>query len=61
MVVFVARRDKWRARAKENLNFLENLFDKQEKKGIDVKKEEIYQEDTTKKLCQLFTQTSLVL
>ena len=38
MVVFVARRDKWRSRAKENLNFLENLFDKQEKEGIDVKK-----------------------
>ena len=38
MVVFVARRDKWRSRAKENLNFLENLFDKQEKKGVDVKK-----------------------
>ena len=38
MVVFIARRDKWRSRAKENLNFLENLFDKQEKEGIDVKK-----------------------
>ena len=38
MVVFVARRDKWRSRAKENLNFLEKLFDKQEKEGIDVKK-----------------------
>ena len=38
MVVFVARRDKWRSRAKENLNFLENLFDKQEKEGVDVKK-----------------------
>lgn len=38
MVVFVARRDKWKSRAKENLNFLENLFDKQEIEGIDVKK-----------------------
>tara|TARA_B100000900_G_scaffold120206_1_gene101506 strand:- start:215 stop:946 length:732 start_codon:yes stop_codon:yes gene_type:complete len=38
MVVFVARRDKWRSRAKENLNFLEKLFDKQEKEGTDVKK-----------------------
>ena len=38
MVVFVARRDRWRSRAKENLNFLENLFDKQEKEGVDVKK-----------------------
>jgi nitroreductase len=38
MVVFVARRDKWRSRAKENLNFLENLFDEQEIEGIDVKK-----------------------
>ena len=26
MVVFVARRDKWRIRAKQNLNFLENMF-----------------------------------
>jgi len=38
MVVFVARRDKWKSRAKENLNFLENLFDEQEIEGIDVKK-----------------------
>jgi len=38
MVVFVARRDKWRSRAKENINFLEKLFDKQEKEGTDVKK-----------------------
>ncbi len=38
MVVFVARRDKWKSRAKENLNFLEKLFDKQEKEGTDVKK-----------------------
>jgi len=38
MVVFVARRDKWKSRAKDNLNFLENLFDKQEKEGVDVKK-----------------------
>ncbi len=36
MVVFVARRDKWRERAKYNLDFLENMFDKQEKKGVDV-------------------------
>ena len=36
MVVFVARRDKWRERAKYNLDFLEHMFDKQEKKGIDV-------------------------
>ena len=36
MVVFVARRDKWRERAKYNLDFLEDVFDKQEKKGIDV-------------------------
>ena len=35
MVVFVARRDKWRERAKYNLDFLEDMFDKQEK-GIDV-------------------------
>ena len=35
MVVFVARRDKWRERAKYNLDFLEDMFDKQEKKGID--------------------------
>ena len=38
MVVFVARRDKWRERAKYNLDFLENMFDKQEKKGIDVER-----------------------
>ena len=36
MIVFVARRDKWRERAKYNLDFLEDMFDKQEKKGIDV-------------------------
>jgi len=36
MVVFVARRDKWRIRAKQNLNFLENMFNKQEKEGKDV-------------------------
>ena len=36
MVVFVARRDKWKERAKYNLDFLEDMFDKQEKKGIDV-------------------------
>ena len=36
MVVFVARRDKWRERAKYNLDFLEDMFDKQEKKGINV-------------------------
>ena len=36
MVVFVTRRDKWRERAKYNLDFLEDMFDKQEKKGIDV-------------------------
>ena len=38
MVVFVARRDKWRERAKYNLDFLEDMFDKQEKKGIDVRR-----------------------
>ena len=38
MVVFVARRDKWRSRAKQNLNFLEDLFEKQSKQGIDVTK-----------------------
>ena len=36
MVVFVARRDKWRERAKQNLDFLESMFDKQEKEGVDV-------------------------
>tara|TARA_B100000963_G_C22522468_1_gene623698 strand:- start:95 stop:826 length:732 start_codon:yes stop_codon:yes gene_type:complete len=36
MVVFVARRDKWRVRAKQNLEFLENMFNKQENDGIDV-------------------------
>lgn len=36
MVVFVARRDKWKKRAKQNLEFLENMFDKQEKNGKDV-------------------------
>ena len=36
MVVFVARRDKWRERAKYNLDFLENMFNKQEKEGMDV-------------------------
>ena len=38
MVVFVARRDKWRERAKQNLDFLEDMFDKQEKEGIDVER-----------------------
>ena len=38
MVVFVARRDKWKSRAKQNLNFLEDLFEKQSKQGIDVTK-----------------------
>jgi len=38
MVVFVARRDKWRERAKYNLDFLEDMFDKQEKKGVDVER-----------------------
>jgi len=36
MVVFVTRRDKWRERAKYNLDYLEDMFDKQERKGIDV-------------------------
>ena len=36
MVVFVARRDKWKKRAKQNLEFLENMFTKQEKAGKDV-------------------------
>ena len=36
MVVFVTRRDKWKVRAKQNLHFLEKMFDKQEKTGIDV-------------------------
>ena len=38
MVVFVARRDKWRERAKYNLDFLEDMFDKQEKEGMDVER-----------------------
>ena len=38
MVVFVARRDKWRERAKYNLNFLEDMFNKQEKEGVDVER-----------------------
>ena len=36
MVVFVARRDKWKKRAKQNLEFLENMFNEQEKDGKDV-------------------------
>ena len=36
MVVFVARRDKWKERAKYNLDYLEDMFDKQERRGIDV-------------------------
>tara|TARA_B100001094_G_C18131169_1_gene772370 strand:- start:85 stop:816 length:732 start_codon:yes stop_codon:yes gene_type:complete len=36
MVVFVTRRDKWKVRAKQNLHFLEKMFDKQEKAGVDV-------------------------
>ena len=36
MVVFVTRRDKWKVRAKQNLHFLEKMFEKQEKAGIDV-------------------------
>jgi len=36
MVVFVTRRDKWKQRAKQNLNFLEKMFEKQEKEGINV-------------------------
>ena len=36
MVVFVTRRDKWKIRAKQNLDFLENMFDEQEKEGKDV-------------------------
>ena len=38
MVVFVARRDKWRERAKYNLDFLEDMFNKQEKEGMDVER-----------------------
>ena len=38
MVVFVARRDKWRERAKYNLDFLEDMFDKQEKEGVNVER-----------------------
>ena len=38
MVVFVARRDKWRERAKYNLDFLEDMFNKQEKEGKDVER-----------------------
>ena len=38
MVVFITRRDKWKRRAKQNLNFLENMFDEQEKNGIDVQR-----------------------
>jgi len=36
MVVFVTRRDKWKVRAKQNLDFLENMFHEQEKEGKDV-------------------------
>ena len=36
MVVFVARRDKWKKRAKQNLEFLEKMFTEQEKDGKDV-------------------------
>ena len=36
MVVFVTRRDKWKVRAKQNLDFLENMFNEQEKEGKDV-------------------------
>mgnify|MGYP003311976112 CR=1 FL=1 len=36
MVVFVTRRDKWKIRAKQNLDFLENMFNEQEKEGKDV-------------------------
>jgi len=36
MVVFVTRRDKWKIRARQNLDFLENMFDEQEKEGKDV-------------------------
>ena len=38
MVVFVARRGKWRERAKYNLDFLEHMFNKQEKEGVDVER-----------------------
>ena len=38
MVVFVARRDKWRGRAKYNLDFLEDMFNKQEKDGVNVER-----------------------
>ena len=38
LVVFVTRRDKWRVRAKQNLNFLEKIFEKQQAEGIDVEK-----------------------
>ena len=38
MVVFVARRDKWKERAKYNLDFLEDMFDKQEKEGVNVER-----------------------
>ena len=36
MVVFVTRRDKWKIRAKQNLDFLEKMFKRQETEGIDV-------------------------
>ena len=36
MVVFVTRRDKWKVRAQQNLDFLENMFNEQEKEGKDV-------------------------
>jgi len=36
MVVFVTRRDKWKQRAKQNLNFLEKMFTEQENEGVDV-------------------------
>ena len=55
MVVFVARRDKWRSRAKQNLNFLEDLFEKQSKQGIDVTKRRNLSRRYYKKLCQPFT------
>ena len=38
MVVFVARRDKWKERAKYNLDFLEDMFDKQEKEDVNVER-----------------------
>ena len=62
MVVFVARRDKWRERAKYNLDFLEDMFDKQEKKGIDVSRRRKVSRRYYKKLMPtIYTRETLVI